>query len=526
VSYNFPPPPTFATPVDSWEYRLWLSSIKNALDVINNSRFIILETVTSLKARAGAQLTGYAATLGTSAAGDGGGNLYYWSAASTATGDDWLVVTPSSSPAAGRWLQSNILLSFTPTGSGAVVRTVQAKLRELVSSADFNDTRGSRNFGYGTSVFAANTTGEGLTAVGYQALKANTTGDYNTAFGHNALPANTVGFANSAFGEASLSENTDGELNSAFGQGSLASCTTGDNNCAFGVESLHLLTTGGGNSAFGQAALRRATVTTNNSGFGEQALSGCLTGNSNSAFGSGALVLLTTGQGNVAAGYLAGQNVTDGEFNAIFGYRAGDLLTTGDQNTLVGANAGDTLTTGSNVICIGYNAEPSTATVSNEATLGNADITLTRLRGSVVAAQTPAFSATAALQSDVTGDGTSYDVVFATEIFDQGADFDATSTFTAQVTGRYRFSVQLLFGDIGAAHTALTASLVTTARSYVLCYVNAGAVRDSGNNFAFSATVLADMTANDTALVRVNISGGTKVVDISATSGFQGELAC
>jgi hypothetical protein len=94
------------------------------------------------------------------------------------------------------------------------------------------------------------------------------------------------------------------------------------------------------------------------------------------------------------------------------------------------------------------------------------------------------------------------------------------------VTGRYRFSVQLLFGDIGAAHTALTASLVTTARSYVLCYVNAGAVRDSGNNFAFSATVLADMTANDTALVRVNISGGTKVVDISATSGFQGELAC
>jgi hypothetical protein len=47
-------------------------------------------------------------------------------------------------------------------------------------------------------------------------------------------------------------------------------------------------------------------------------------------------------------------------------------------------------------------------------------------------------------QDNVTADNSSQTIIFGTEVFDQNSDF-ASNTFTAPVTGKYHFSMQLRF---------------------------------------------------------------------------------
>lgn len=138
-----------------------------------------------------------------------------------------------------------------------------------------------------------------------------------------------------------------------------------------------------------------------------------------------------------------------------------------------------------------------------------------------------AFLATASGQTDVTGDGTTYTVIFANEIFDQNSDFDGTSTFTAPVTGRYVFSAGIAVDDLTASHTAGSWPITTSNRSYRIGSCNWGANRTASTNVNASfATYLCDMDAADTAIVQVVVSNGTKVVDIDSASKFSGYLAC
>lgn len=257
--------------------------------------------------------------------------------------------------------------TFLQAGTGAVSRGAQDKMREVITSEDFNNTRGLSNVGVGAGAL--------------DSMAAN--GNYNTAVGVNALTSNSTGDVNTAVGESALVSNVGGGYNTAVGEGALASNVSGDDNTAVGVEALFSCT-GSTNTAVGQAALRLAQATTNNTGVGEQAGSSISTGNSNTAIGGAALVAVTIGGANVGVGY-----------------QVGLLASTGDQNVLLGCRAGGTTTTSSNVICIGYEAYATSATTSNEATIGNASITRTRLRGIIDALTGQiAFPATANPSSD------------------------------------------------------------------------------------------------------------------------------
>lgn len=381
-------------------------------------------------------------------------------------------------------------VGFIQSGTGAVARTAQDKMREVVSSADFNNTKGTNSIGLGTSVLSSQTGGDQNTVVGYQAGKAIVNASYNCYFGGNCGVAAT-GSNSSGYGQNCLAANTaDG--NSAFGCDAASSNTTGTANSVFGTEGLHTNTIGSSNSVFGNAALRLLLDGSNNSAFGDQALAAQTTGNANSVFGQGAGIAVTTGQ----------------------------------QNTLLGKSAGSTLTTGSNVICIGYNVQPSTATTSNEATIGDTNITLTRLRGSVQATTTSAFMAQPSAQAaNATGDNTVYTIVCATESFDQAGDFDGVSTFTCRTSGKHRFEVIIALSGI-AAHNALVVNLVTTAASYTLLQVNPGNVAANGGLLNLSASILVSMTQGDTALMRVVVGGGAKVVNVDTGTVFSGKLEC
>lgn len=139
----------------------------------------------------------------------------------------------------------------------------------------------------------------------------------------------------------------------------------------------------------------------------------------------------------------------------------------------------------------------------------------------------PAFLAFSASQLNVTGDGTAYTVTFGTEIFDQNSDFNAVSTFTAPVTGRYDLKSSCQMTSTGAAITEGTYSLNTSNRNYGGTVCNPNNVKGATSLIlGFYAFALSDMDAADTATCVITMTNGTKVADVSTASYFCGSLVC
>lgn len=143
----------------------------------------------------------------------------------------------------------------------------------------------------------------------------------------------------------------------------------------------------------------------------------------------------------------------------------------------------------------------------------------------------PAFSAyNNASQTDVTGDGTIYTIQFNTEIFDQNGDF-SSGTFTAPVSGRYPLGGSITLLQLTASHTGGNLRVATSNRLYGLLGMNWGAIRDNGNGLVLNWSCLADMDAADTASVTIQVSNGTKVVDLfgeatNTWTAIWGNLEC
>lgn len=144
---------------------------------------------------------------------------------------------------------------------------------------------------------------------------------------------------------------------------------------------------------------------------------------------------------------------------------------------------------------------------------GTADFSMASATGNVMVALDTgeityplqvAFLATVAnVINDVTGAGTTYTVIFDTEIYDQNGDFNlGTSTFTAPVTGRYHFSAQgALQGN--TILTAIQNSIVTSNRAYSANQSRAASAASASQ----AVNSYADMDAADTATFTVTGSG-------------------
>lgn len=171
--------------------------------------------------------------------------------------------------------------------------------------------------------------------------------------------------------------------------------------------------------------------------------------------------------------------------------------------------------------------------ISSGGTLGSSDCFVVTSAGEITKPLQPAFLAVLnSTITDVTGDSSVYTIVWDTEVFDQNSDFDGTSTFTAPVTARYEFNIGITVGDLTASHTDGRVKLVTSNRTYFPTYADFGAARDASDNYGSVITVLADMDASDTATVTVQVSNGTKVVDVVSNGStdpynwFSGNLQC
>ena len=116
-------------------------------------------------------------------------------------------------------------------------------------------------------------------------------------------------------------------------------------------------------------------------------------------------------------------------------------------------------------------------------------------------------------------------VAFGTEVFDQSANF-ASNTFTAPVTGKYQLSCSVYVTAVDSASTYYEASIRTSNRNY-FAVIDPDFGQDAGF-WAFNLSVLADMDANDTAIVTLYQPDGTAQTDMGSghVCSFSGYLVC
>ena len=182
-----------------------------------------------------------------------------------------------------------------------------------------------------------------------------------------------------------------------------------------------------------------------------------------------------------------------------------------------GARAADIVATGNT---------PAGATMAmrfftNPASTDNAAEVMRLQNGIVTKPLQPAFQAVPASNQNNIATGTDVTIIFGTERFDVGSNF-ASNTFTAPVTGKYYLDVQLRVEYIDTAANYYQLKIQTTNHTYVMTLdPNFSADMLYG---PMSISIVADMDANDTTLVKLHQSGGTAQSDIDNESYFSGYL--
>ncbi len=171
---------------------------------------------------------------------------------------------------------------------------------------------------------------------------------------------------------------------------------------------------------------------------------------------------------------------------------------------------------------------------------GTADFSLTSATGTIISAldtgqvTKPLQSAFAAYNStsptNVTGDGTFYTAPFDTEQFDVNSDF-ASNTFTAPVTGKYKFNVTIAMSNLTAAHNVTSIFLTTSSAiaNYISGYDGGGLIRASDDKYIMSTACFISLTAGNTVYVRFSVFSSTKTITMVGGLGytsFSGYLVC
>jgi len=130
--------------------------------------------------------------------------------------------------------------------------------------------------------------------------------------------------------------------------------------------------------------------------------------------------------------------------------------------------------------------------------------------------------------ANITGDGTlAYlgNSIGATERFDVGGCFSNDGMlFVAPITGKYLLCGQFTFSGLASNHTASYFALVTSNQTYYPLY---GAELDTVSylgTFGTAFSIIADMDANDSAQLAVQVYGGSKVVDATTATFLTGML--
>lgn len=252
--------------------------------------------------------------------------------------------------------------------------------------------------------------------------------------------------------------------------------------------------------------------------------------NANVTFNGGTMAIGTDATANainIGTASNTGRVVTLGN---VTGTTAVNVNTGTGGSAITTTNGTYSVSTGTGAINIGTDATSKTITLGNTTgtsvlalKYGTGDFSLASATGNVIIALDsgevtkplqPAFLAYLnTTVTNVTGDTTVYTVIFDTEVYDQGSDFNlGTSIFTAPVTGRYLFDYTVFL--IGATSlNAWRGQIATSNRNYDVVPTVGVA---NPNQMLVNINIVADMDASDTASFAIaTADSGGKIDDIS-----------
>ena len=138
----------------------------------------------------------------------------------------------------------------------------------------------------------------------------------------------------------------------------------------------------------------------------------------------------------------------------------------------------------------------------------------------------PAFQAHADGNQSNFAVGNWVDVLFATERFDQNADYDGSSEFTAPVTGKYQINCHLYMKNLDTASTYYQMKIESSNRTYYAGPISPGTLASDPAYYHYPMDILIDMDASDTVKVAIYQATGDVQTDIDGSSHFSGFLAC
>lgn len=117
--------------------------------------------------------------------------------------------------------------------------------------------------------------------------------------------------------------------------------------------------------------------------------------------------------------------------------------------------------------------------------------------------------------TNVTGDGTTYTILYPTTTFDQNSNYAAgTGLFTAPVAGRYLFCCSVGLSGLGAGHTSAILQITTTTETIEVFRGNPIADAVSGQ-VTYAGSCIANMNSGDTCKITITVSGSTKTVSVT-----------
>jgi len=136
----------------------------------------------------------------------------------------------------------------------------------------------------------------------------------------------------------------------------------------------------------------------------------------------------------------------------------------------------------------------------------------------------PAFSARAVSTGNLAV--TTWHTLNCTEVFDNNADFDAsTNKFTAPVTGRYQLNLTMRLDNLQTNADYFYVNIETSNRQHYTIMGTSGYSANVGY-FGISSSVLTDMDAGDVAYVQYYLNSGNVASSINNETRFTGYLVC
>jgi len=222
----------------------------------------------------------------------------------------------------------------------------------------------------------------------------------------------------------------------------------------------------------------------------------------------GGLNANTSGSGDTATVNIddPGEGVVQSSGAGVFSASKGN-----DGEMLIGSTAGSpawsTLTAGSGISIVNAANSVTISTTSGGAT------TLSNFKATLSASQ-----------SNVTGDGTSYQIPFDQVEFDVGSDFNTgTGKFVAPLKGIYYFTAEIYCSDTTLGRSGASTSILVTSATYPESnfqnIINPSAIAYNSNAYTFLCSTMTRMDVADTAELVVTVNGGPKDVGITDVSG-------